>query len=126
MSKEEIPSTVQRFVLTSVPSVPFLEGLLLLRSAPGAAWDAREVSRRLYLPEPRVRDLLSDLQQAGFLVAASADCYRYAPEPELAARVDELHHWYSIRLLDITMLIHSTIDKRAQQFADAFRWKRGD
>jgi hypothetical protein len=124
MSKDDLPTEVQRFVLTSVPSVPFLEGMLLLRSAPGATWEPRHVSQRLYVPEPVARELLVSLQQAGFAAAAGANSFRYAPSAEVATKVDQLAHWYAVRLLDVSMLIHGKLDKRAQHFADAFRWKK--
>jgi len=125
MSHEEIPDDVRRFVLTSIPSVPFLEALLLLRSTPAAGWSARDISRRLYVSEAAGRELVGALQEAGFATAPdSAGLVRYAPDPAIAALVDGLGRWYSVRLLDVTSLIHSKVDKRAQQFADAFRWKK--
>ena len=36
MVKSSIPEDLRRFVLTSIPSVPFLEALLLMR--PGDVW----------------------------------------------------------------------------------------
>lgn len=124
MSAETIPDDVRRFVLTSIPSVPFLEALLLLHSHPGKSWSARDLSRRLYVSEASAGDLLSALMQAGFAVPAEPKAARYAADPDLSARVSELEHWYSVRLMDVTALIHSTVDKRAHQFADAFRWKK--
>ena len=38
--RSAIPDDVRRFILTSVPSVPYLEAMLLLRGEPQAAWDA--------------------------------------------------------------------------------------
>lgn len=65
---------------------------------------------------------------ASELVAASqpkADRYAYAPAtPELAQAIDQLAAHYVINLLTITDLIHSRIDRRAEQFSDAFRWRK--
>ncbi|HKB52365.1 MAG TPA: hypothetical protein VKD22_00080 [Ramlibacter sp.] len=124
MNKEGIPADVRRFVLTSIPSVPFLEALLLLRSAAASGWSARELARRLYVPEATGLELLQRLHEAGFAERAGPDTYRYAPAPALAAMVDRLEHCYATRLVDVTALIHAKVDKRAQQFADAFRWKK--
>jgi hypothetical protein len=43
---------------------------------------------------------------------------------ELLAVIDALAQTYSQDLVGVTDLIHSRIDKRAHQFADAFRWKK--
>jgi hypothetical protein len=54
-----------------------------------------------------------------------AGCFRYQPAtPELATRLDMVAHAYSSNLVGVTDLIHSRIDKRAQQFADAFRLRK--
>ena len=37
MAREPIPEELRRFILTSVPSVPFVEALLVFRGANGAA-----------------------------------------------------------------------------------------
>ena len=34
MYRDIIPDTIRRFILTSINSVPYLEAMLLLRSAP--------------------------------------------------------------------------------------------
>ena len=52
------------------------------------------------------------------------DAIRYAPAAELRERLDALAHWYTVDLVTITQLIHSRIDRRAQQFADAFRIRK--
>lgn len=124
MGKEDIPADVQRFVLTSVPSVPFLEALLLLRVGRHAQWSARDVARRLYVAEAVALQLLEHLREAGFAASEGDGLFRYAAEPALAAIVDKVEHCYATRLVDITALIHAKVDKRAQQFADAFRWKK--
>ena len=38
MDNAAIPEDIRRFVLTSIPSVPFLEALLLMRAAPEQPW----------------------------------------------------------------------------------------
>ena len=49
MTMSELPVDVRRFVLTSIPSVPYLEALLLLRAEPQHAWTAGDLARRLKL-----------------------------------------------------------------------------
>ena len=31
---------------------------------------------------------------------------------------------YATHLVEVTLLIHSTLDRKAQQFADAFTWRK--
>ena len=118
-----IPDEVRRFILTSVPSVPHLEAMLLLRGEPGTSWDAPMLSRRLYVTQGRAAELMQHLVEAGFVVP-SPPCLIWRPSPEAAQLVDELAAHYSENLLGVTGLIHSREDRRAHQFADAFRLRK--
>lgn len=128
MSRVEIPEDIRRFILTSVPSVPYLEAVLLLRTDPGMAWDVRRMAARLYVAERQAAEVLAALAAAG--IAQGEDqgettLFRYAPvTDELRERLDALAQAYSANLVGVTDLIHSRIDKRAQQFADAFRLRK--
>jgi Mn-dependent DtxR family transcriptional regulator len=127
MTSGELTDEVRRFILTSIPSVPYLEAILLLRTEPATGWDAQRVARRLYVSEKQAAELLQSLAQAGIaqLNDASASLYRYEPAaPELAERLEQLADAYAANLVGVTGLIHSRIDKRAQQFADAFRLRK--
>jgi hypothetical protein len=65
------------------------------------------------------------MQQAGVTRRLDDGSYAYAPaQAELRELIDALADTYAHDLLGITDLIHSRIDKRAQTFADAFRWKK--
>jgi DNA-binding IclR family transcriptional regulator len=124
MSTRPLPAEVHRFVLTSIPSVPYLEAVLLLRAQPALSWNAARLARRLYIPEPSAAELLQQLTAAG-VAAQHAEEVRYTPATaELAELLDALAHQYSINLVAVTDLIHSRTGKRAQQFADAFRWRK--
>lgn len=124
MDKATIPEDVRRFVLTSVPSVPFLEALLLLRADPAQAWRPDTLARRLYIGDRVAHALLDELCTAG-MAAASPQGYAYAPRsPALRDHIDRLADLYARRLVEVTMLIHSSLDRKAQQFADAFRWRK--
>ena len=125
MTHQELPADVRRFVLTSIPSVPFLEAVLLLRAQPEDAWEATDLARRLYVPDRTAADLVQQLRHGGVAEAAGeGGAIRYAPAAELKDRLDSLAHWYAVDLVTITGLIHSRIDRRAQQFADAFRIRK--
>ena len=125
--KRTIPDDIRRFILTSVPSVPYLEAILLLRTEPDAEWDVRRVAGRLYVGERQASELLAGLEAAGIAsreVQGDLELFCYAPSTELQERLDALAQAYSADLVGVTDLIHSRIDKRAQQFADAFRLRK--
>jgi hypothetical protein len=120
-----LPDDVRRFVLTSIPSVPYLEALLLLRSQQDRDWDAGTAARRLYVPEARAAELLRGLRDSGLATVTEAGRFRYQPKDDaLRVMVDQVEHLYATRLVEITDLIHTRVEKRALQFADAFRWKK--
>jgi hypothetical protein len=125
MTLPELPPDIRRFILTSIPSVPYLEAVLLLRTEPERAWDAAQLARRLYVPERRGIELVGQLRDSG--VAANVGdggAVRYAPAPELATLLDGVAQAYATDLVTVSSLIHSRIDRRAQQFADAFRFRK--
>jgi hypothetical protein len=125
MTTPELQPDVRRYVLTSVPSVPYLEAVLLLRADPGQAWDAARLARRLYVSERRGVELLSQLRESGIAAPqGEGGGVRYAPDTELAALLDRLAEAYASDLVGVSSLIHSRIDRRAQQFADAFRFRK--
>jgi hypothetical protein len=118
----ELSADLRRFILTSVPSVPYLEAVLLLRAEPQHEWDAGQLARRLYVPERTAAELLAQLRDNG--VAAGESAVRYAPVPELGELLDRLAQAYATDLVTVSSLIHSRIDRRARQFADAFRFRK--
>ena len=126
MDKPSIPEDLRRFVLTSIPSVPFLEALLLMRADPDRAWRRDTLARRLYVREKTAEDLLADLCTARIAVPCQdAEAYRYAPaDAGLRERIDRLADLYATHLVEVTHLIHSSLDRKAQQFADAFKWRK--
>jgi predicted transcriptional regulator len=127
MSRESIPDDVKRFILTSIPSIPHLEALLLLRNNENLLWSSSDVARRIYISEKAAQTLLQELLAAGFVSDKSTDGqqYRYAPvNDELREMIGRLAQSYSKNLVDVTELIHSKINKRAKQFADAFIWRK--
>jgi hypothetical protein len=128
MNRPPITEELRRFILTSIPSVPFLEALLLLRAAPGQQWSGGMLAGRLYTSERTAESLLNELCRSGMAAPCpppNAHCYCYAPATDvLRTRIDELAEHYARHLVDVTNLIHSTLDRKAQQFADAFRLRK--
>lgn len=106
--------------------MPYLEALLLLHSEPDAQWNSKTLSKRLYIAESQAVTLLLQLRNANIVSATTAmDEFFYAPEPAtLRDLIGELSLLYSKHLLEITHLIHSKLDRQAQQFADAFKLRK--
>ena len=89
------------------------------------AWGASQLARRLYVPEQTGTELLALLRDSGVAAAADPEGWiRYAPPEELQALIDRVAAAYAQDLVTVTRLIHSRIDRRAQQFADAFRFRK--
>jgi hypothetical protein len=128
MEKVPFPEELRRFVLTSIPSVPFLEALLLLRADPTQQWHADTLAQRLYVRERTAQGLLEDMCRAGMTVPCTAPhehCYQYQPSSAiLRERIDALADLYARHLVEVTLLIHSSLDRKAQQFADAFKLRK--
>jgi hypothetical protein len=128
MDNISIPEDLRRFVLTSIPSVPFLEALLLMRAHPGQPWSRDSLARRLYVRDKVAEGLLADLCRAGMAEPwpdAGADAHRYCPrEDAQRERIDRLAELYATHLVEVTHLIHSSLDRKAHQFADAFKWRK--
>lgn len=126
MSREPIPEDLRRFLLTSVPSVPFVEALLLLREGRGEPLETAHIARRLYMPEHGASVVLEQLAAAGIVerVVQGPSAYRFAPHPELAAMVEHLADYYRSHLVEVTAIIHSRTSRKAHQFADAFKLRK--
>lgn len=128
MTHPSIPEDLRRFILTSIPSVPFLEAMLLLRADATQQWESAMLAGRLYIRERVASQLLADLCTAGIARPCdppAAHCYRYAPGSDaLRERIDRLAALYARQLVDVTHLIHSSLERQAQQFADAFRLRK--
>ncbi|QGZ38634.1 transcriptional regulator [Pseudoduganella flava] len=119
-----IPDDIRRFIVQCIPSVPFLEALLLLRENPHQAWDAAALAQRLYLDAATAERLLAELTSAGLAAQRDGQGHGYAPRaPELAARVDELADVYRRHLVEVSTLIHRKSNRKAQAFAEAFVWR---
>ena len=127
MTHPSIPDDVRRFIQQCIPSVPFLEAVLLVRDNTGRGWSSAQLAQRLYLSEEAAATLLHGMQQAGIVRAdgAPAAPYHYGPStPELQHIVDRLAQVYASHLIDVSQLIHSKSHRKAQVFADAFIWKK--
>jgi hypothetical protein len=126
MARDPIPEDLRRFILTSIPSVPFLEALLVYRGARGEALAPTLLNRRLYVSERVGAEVIEQLVASRFIVPAADPevGHRFAPEPEAATMIEQLAACYRSNLVAVTALIHSKTGRIAQQFADAFKLRK--
>lgn len=125
MKQEELTEDLRRLIF-SIPSIPHLEAILLMRRG-GELWEAPRLAQRLYLPTERTSLILADLSAAQICSTqdGATAAYRYAPASvELDALVGSLERYYSQRLIEVTNMIHASPRRHAriQEFADAFKW----
>jgi len=123
----DIPDEVRRFILTSIPSIPHLEALLLLCREADSSWTAASLAARLYIAERTASEVLTDLSQAGFLADQheSSPTFRYSPgSASQADLVSQTAEAYAVNLIEVTKLIHDRSVARVQEFADAFRFRK--
>lgn len=120
----ELPETLRRFILTSVPSVPFVEAMLIFRQEGAAPVSIEKVARLLYVGERQAADVIGQLRAAGVIEPVPDMGHRYAPSQDLAPMLEVLALFYRSRLVEVTALIHSRTGRLAHQFADAFRLRR--
>jgi hypothetical protein len=122
-----IPDGVRRFLAAVVPSVPFLEAILLFRNGAAVDWAPELLAQRLYISPMQAIELARQLEAAGIVVASPGEParYRYAPQSEaLAALLGEVEATYRTSLVEVTNLIHSKSGRQAQRFADAFKFRK--
>lgn len=125
MKQEALTDDLRRLIF-SIPSIPHLEAILLMRREPGQ-WEAARLAQRLYLPVERTAVILADLTAAHICRQADADApaWRYQPATaELDVLVASLERYYSQNLIEVTNMIHAGTRRhsRIREFADAFKW----
>jgi hypothetical protein len=125
MQRHEVPERAQRLILEAIDSVAELEALLLLRETPGQKWTVDAAASRLYVSSAVAADALGALARRGFL-EETPEGFLYSPSsPALAEHVAELAAAYSVSLIAVTHLIHSKPSSSVQDFARAFRFRKG-
>ena len=126
--KPEVLTEDLRRLIASLPSIPHLEAILLMRRS-GTSWQPLQLAQRLYLSTERTSGILADLAGARICTMegdADPTC-RYAPSTaELDTLIASLERYYSQNLIEVTNMIHASLRRhsRIQEFADAFKWDK--
>ena len=114
-----IEKNIQRFILTSIDSVPHWEAILLLRYDQEMVWDAKKIAQTLYISEKKACTILTDLCTSHFITKKNTHFYHYKPGSlELKNTIDQLADIYANNLIEVTNLIHSKTDNKADAIAD--------
>jgi hypothetical protein len=126
MATKAIPDEIRRFITTNIPSIPYLEALLLLRGDVRQPWSPQRLARSLYVNEITALTLLKALLAGGMVVAdGTSISFRYQPSSDVLRQViDALAVVYATNLVDVTHLVHDRTGRKAQRFADAFVWRK--
>ena len=124
--QDPIPADIQDFVLRHIDSIAHMEALLMLRRDEAQAWAPEAVAARLYIAPADAAAVLERLAALG-LLRKEVEGFRYGcAAPEAHEMVDRLASLYASHLIPITNLIHAKRENRIQQFADAFKLRKGD
>jgi len=124
-----IPDDVRTFLLQHIDSIAQLEALLLLRADPTCTWSAETIAKRLYIATQEAVVVLEHLASHSFLTMPQdlPGSYQYHPASSAVARmVDQIAALYAKYLIPVTHIIHSKPRTRVQEFADAFKLRKGD
>lgn len=111
MKDEPISNNIQRFINTSIDSIPQLEALLLIQKNPEVIWDFESLSRALFIQPKLAIEFLRKLCSAGFLRVlpnTNPRSYEYVhPNLEVRQMLSELAEVYSKHLILITNMVHN-------------------
>lgn len=124
--KEPFSDAVRRFVLTSIPTVPHIETLLLLWREPADDWTAERIAGRLFITPAHATSVADDLCHAD-LFGCGGEPRHFWCRRDPASLVEllaELDAAYTRHLRAVTALIHSNVERKAARFAQAFQWEK--
>lgn len=124
--QDPIPPDIQDFVLRHIDSIAHMEALLMLWREASQGWQPDAVAARLYIPVSNAEAVLERLAALGLLRKESGRFHCDCASPQTHEMVARLAGLYASHLIPITNLIHAKRENRIQQFADAFKLRKGD
>lgn len=129
MDEKTLPPEMDpyEFILENIDSVPHLEALVLLWNSRPAGWTQDELASRLYVPQQKVAEILSDLTRLGFIIKADEIPVRYryiAGSTDKDRAMMQVDAVYRRDLVRISTMIHSKTSPAVRDFARAFRFKK--
>lgn len=127
MGSLESEDEVYAFVLDQIETVPHLEALLLIWNSRPQPWTVENLSKRLYVSNEVVNELLQDLVRRNLIVriSGSPDGYRYesasVAKDQLLSTLDLTYRRETVR---ISTMIHSKPSSSVREFSRAFRFTK--
>lgn len=117
---------VRRFIAEHIDSVTQLELLRVLHRDPTVSWTADEAGREMRLPTGWAAMHLERFDALGLLESSggSDPRYRYRPDSEWAALVDEVAETFRLRRTSMTALIFAPTTRDISLLSDAFLLRR--
>jgi hypothetical protein len=128
MKPSGISDELKRFITAHIDSVGKLEILLLLARNQDKEWSEQEISRTLRSNDALVAKYLAELCASKLIVCdKTTRLNRFHPETADAEKnVKDLIVAYGIFQVRIIQLIYEKPVSSIQQFADAFKIRKGD
>jgi hypothetical protein len=77
MNWSAISDEIRRFILINIPSIPYLETMLLMRKDAEHQWDADQIAKRLFIDNKAATLLLLQLQVAGIITIVNKQSAAY-------------------------------------------------
>lgn len=126
MAAESIPPDIKRFIGGYISSVEQLEVLRLFGENPDRSWTPAEVLQIIQSSEKSIADCLEHFRAAGILSAQPEHRFRFASnDPNLTQTVEMLVKTYRERRVSVIECIYTKPAGPIQDFADAFRLRKG-
>jgi len=123
--ERSIPDEVLHFIKECIDRIETLEVLLLLQSAPGRSWTAREVSDQMRSSRLAVQGALDGLHSRG-LLEKHDDRFGFHPRrTDLADKTARLASCYRERRTAVITAIIARPNDAVRSFAEAFRFRKG-
>lgn len=129
MPADDIPADVMAFIARRIDSVPHLEALLLLCGDAAVTWSEETIAQRVYVSRERAAAILDDLARHGLIsrLHGAEPVYRYDGSWDGHGLMARVAATYRRQLVPVSRFIHAKSASGAvQEFARAFKFKRGD
>ncbi|HYZ48225.1 MAG TPA: hypothetical protein VE567_04955 [Sphingomonas sp.] len=119
-------SAIKRLIRSAFGSIWSIELLLVLKQRPDHFWTRAELIATLRASEEVLARSSADLRTAGLILVDEEQRVRFGPaSPELEEAVEAVASLYARRPAAVRRLIVGG-DDAIVNFADAFRFRRGD
>ncbi len=124
MSLEPLPSDLQEFIGRYIRSVEQLEILCLFVAEPNRGWTVAEIFRQIQSSERSVAECLQEFVRCELLNRDTEGRYYFPREAGASALALELYRCYRERRVTVVETIYRKPAAPAQDFSDAFLFRK--